>query len=403
MKSFEQFLTEEKNLHMEHAEDAIFNLGSKGVPQVLNFFNALQEMLSSSSKSKVNVTVKWDGAPAVFAGIDPATGKFFVGSKSIFNKTPKLNFTPADIKRNHKGGLVDKLLVALKHLKKLGIPKGKVLQGDMLYSKGDVKKKSIDGESVISFQPNTITYTVPVDSDLAKQIMSSEMGIIFHTTYSGGKTVGDMSASFKMNVKELRKTKSVWFDDASFKDVSGSATLTDSENKILSGMIKNIEVHSKKLNHKQLDKFIVTRDFFDMIKIYNNSKIREGKSVSDTAAHVDGFFNWYEEKKTDKLKEDDAQGKFKLGDELKLLGEFRNDLIKIFDLHGVIVDAKTFIIRKLEKVKTLGTFVRTENGYEVTGSEGFVAIDHKGTALKLVDRMEFSRLNFTAAKNWIKG
>ena len=402
MKSFGQFLTEEKNLHMEHAEDAIFNLGSKGIPQVLNFFNALREMLGSSSKSKMNVTVKWDGAPAVFAGTDPETDKFFVGSKSIFNKTPKLNFTPADIKRNHKGGLVDKLLVALKHLKKINIPKGKILQGDMLYSRSEIKKKTIDGESVISFQPNTITYTVPVDSDLAKQIMSSEMGIIFHTTYSGGKTVGDMSASFKMNVKELRKTKSVWFDDASFKDVSGSATLTDSENKILSGMIKNIESYSKKMNHKQLDKFIVTRDFLDMIKIYNNTKIREGQAVSDTENHIDEFTKWYEDKKREKMK-DTEQNKIKLQDELKLLRGFRNDLIKIFDLHGVIVEAKTFIVRKLEKVKTIGTFVRTKDGYAVTGSEGFVAIDHKGSALKLVDRMEFSRLNFTAAKNWIKG
>ena len=388
---------------MEHAEDNIFNLGSKGIPEVLNFLNALRDMLGTKTKSKVNVTVKWDGAPAVFAGTDPVSGKFFVGTKSIFNKTPKLNFTRADIKRNHSGGLADKLIVALKHLVKLGIPKGKILQGDMLYSKGDIKTKVIDGEKVITFQPNTIAYTVPVDSALAKQILASEMGVIFHTTYSGGKTVADMSASFKMNVKELKKTKSIWFDDASFKDVSGSATMTAKEDAVMGKLIKNVEMKSKATSHKQLDKFIVTRDFFDMIKIYNNAKIREGSAVTSSESHVDGFVDWYNERKTDKLKDGDEQGKIKLADELKLLTSFRGDLIKIFNLHGAIVEAKTFIIRKLEKVRTIGTFVRTTDGYAVTAPEGFVAISNTGSALKLVDRLEFSRLNFSAAKDWVKG
>jgi hypothetical protein len=140
-----------------------------------------------------------------------------------------------------------------------------------------------------------------------------------------------------------------------------------------------------------------------MIKIYNNAKIREGSSVTSSESHVDGFVDWYNERKTDKLKDGDEQGKIKLADELKLLTSFRGDLIKIFNLHGAIVEAKTFIIRKLEKVRTIGTFVRTTDGYAVTAPEGFVAISNTGSALKLVDRLEFSRLNFTAAKDWVKG
>ncbi len=177
MQSFLTFLTESKNLHLEHAEDEIFNFGADGISEVTNFLESLQDMLSGNAKSKVNVTVKWDGAPAVFAGTNPENGKFFVGTKSIFNKNPKLNYTPADIRKNHtKSELANKLIESLKYLSKIGI-KG-VLQGDLLYTTGDIKKATFDNESVLAFTPNTITYTVPTDSDLGKQISASKIGII---------------------------------------------------------------------------------------------------------------------------------------------------------------------------------------------------------------------------------
>ncbi len=222
MLDFKRFLTEEKNLHLEHLEDELINNGSRGAREAIEFASSLVKMLAGKASKKYNITVKWDGAPAVFAGINPENGKFFVGSKSVFNVTPKINYTNADIDQNHTGGLAAKLKVALASLSKLGIKN--VLQGDMMYS-DDLSSANIDGVNYITFTPNTITYAVPTDSDLANQIVKSKMGIIFHTEYTG-KDMQSMKASFGPDISYLRKTADVWFDDATLKDESGVATFT---------------------------------------------------------------------------------------------------------------------------------------------------------------------------------
>ena len=166
MLTFKQYLTEAKegkNLHLEHLEDEVLNNGINGTRGAINFLQSLRDMLAGNAKRSVNVTVKWDGAPAVFAGINPENGKFFVGTKGVFNKTPKVNYTDADIDTNHpSGGLNEKVKVALKYLPKLGI-KG-VLQGDMLFTQSDLSTETIDGVSYTTFQPNTITYAIPKES-----------------------------------------------------------------------------------------------------------------------------------------------------------------------------------------------------------------------------------------------
>ena len=222
---FTQFLTESKkegaNLHLEHIEDEVLNRGVSGARDAINFLQSLRDMLAGHSNSKVNLTTKWDGAPAIFCGINPDNGKFFVGTKGVFNANPKLNYTDADIDANHASeGLNSKLKVALRYLPKLGI-KG-VLQGDMMFAKGDIQNKTIDGEDYITFQPNTIVYAVPADSKLAQMMLAAQMGVVFHTSYTG-KTFSDMKASFNIDIKNLTTTKDVWFRDAYFVDASGTA------------------------------------------------------------------------------------------------------------------------------------------------------------------------------------
>ena len=136
MFSFKGFQTQDKNTHLEHLEDDIINRGAKGGENAINFLKSVRNMLAGSSGG-VNMTVKWDGAPAIICGVNPENGKFFVGTKSVFNKTPKINYTSADIARNHPGGVGSKLQVALRELKKLGI-RG-ILQGDCLFTGEDKK------------------------------------------------------------------------------------------------------------------------------------------------------------------------------------------------------------------------------------------------------------------------
>ena len=191
MFSFKGFQTQDKNTHLEHLEDDIINRGSKGGENAINFLKSVRNMLAGSSGG-VNMTVKWDGAPAIICGVNPENGKFFVGTKSVFNKTPKINYTNSDIRKNHDGVVAKKLQVCLTNLSRLNI-RG-ILQGDLLFT-DDLKAVNIDGEKMISFTPNTITYAVPVNSDLGKKIAKAKMGIVFHTQYSG-KTMDNLSASF---------------------------------------------------------------------------------------------------------------------------------------------------------------------------------------------------------------
>jgi len=350
------------------------------------------------------VTVKWDGAPAIFAGINPENGQFFVGTKGVFNKNAKINYSHDDIDRNHSGsGLNQKLKVALTELSKLGIKE--VLQGDMLFTQDDLEKKTIDGKQYVTFQPNTIVYAVPMES--ASRILSSSMGIVFHTTYSGD-TMEDMSASFSVNLRGLNKNSGVWFSDASYKDTSGTInfnkTETDAITKVLSKAGKTFHT----LKSDVLQMISEDDDTKILVKTYNNTKVRAGEKITNTRMHTAGLIAYVYDKlkkDVDKVKRPNikANKQQKMDDYMKFFRSNSSQLVKIFDMQNLLVDAKDMIIRKLEKSKgVMDTFVRTKDGYRVTEPEGFVAIDKLGKAVKLVDRLEFAHQNFTAAKAWDK-
>jgi hypothetical protein len=406
---FTEYLTEAKegkNVHLEHLEDNVLNNGVSGAREAINFLRSLRNMLAGHSDVKVNVTTKWDGAPAIFAGINPENGKFFVGTKSVFNKNAKLNYTDADIDENHPSeGLNDKLKTALAYLPKLGI-KG-ILQGDMMFTKDDLKTETIGGEEYITFQPNTIVYAVPVNTKLAKMMQAAQLGIVFHTAYIG-KEIENMKASFNIDIGHLTTTKDVWFRDASFTDASGSATFTEKETAELTSILSQAGRLFTTIPALTMNKISSSETYLVQIKTYNNTKVREGQEIRDTRAHVNGLMKWVEDKLNKEIsaakKEETKQKRIK--EKTEVMRFYRTNaaqLKQIFDLMNMIIEAKLMIIRKLETIRSIGTFVRTDDGFRITAPEGFVAVDKlKGNALKLVDRLEFSHQNFTAAKNWSK-
>ena len=402
---FASFLTEQKNLHMEHLEDEVLNNGVEGARGAINFLQGLRDMLAGSSSSSVNVTVKWDGAPAVFAGINPENGKFFVGTKGIFAKNAKINYTESDISSNHSGGLAEKLKVALNELPKAGITN--VLQGDMMYTKGDLSTETIDGESYITFQPNTIVYAIPKNSSLADKIMSSNMGIVWHTTYSGD-TMEDMTASFGVSSGAFKESTSIWQADASFKDHSGSATMTKKETGDVTSILSQAGNLFRQIDSNTLGMVAGDPTPKELIKTYNNKMVREGQKISNPKRHTQGVIKFvYDKLKADVNKVKRENTKKEKQRKMDLYVDFfrkhSSDLVKIFALQNLLIDAKLIILRKLEQVKSIKTLMKTSTGFKVTAPEGFVAIDTlKGGAVKLVDRMEFSMQNFNAAKNWDK-
>ena len=405
MFAFSSFLTEQKNLHMEHLEDEVLNHGVAGTRGALNFLQGLRDMLAGNSDSSVNVTVKWDGAPAVFAGYNPENDRFFVGTKGVFAKNAKINYNEADITTNNSGGLASKLKVAFNELSKVNI-KG-VLQGDMMYTADDLQTETIDNESYITFQPNTIVYAIPVKSRLAAKILSSNMGIVWHTTYSGD-TMEDMTASFGVNSGAFRETSSVWQADASFEDQSGSATMTKKQTGDVTAILSKAGKLFQQLNSNVLGMIADDDQTSELVKAYTNKMVRAGEPIKDVKRHTAGLIAFVYDKlkaEIDKVKREETKKNKKdvMDRYVGFLRKNSSEIVKIFAMQNLLIEAKLIIIRQLEKVKGIKTLMRTSTGYRVTAPEGFVAIDNlKGGAVKLVDRMEFSMQNFNAAKNWDK-
>ena len=413
MITFSALITEQagKNLHLEHIEDEILNHGVPGGRGAINFLRSLRDMLAGASRSSVNMTVKWDGAPAIFAGIDPEDGEFFVAKKSVFNVNPKLYKTNAEIDADLSGALNSKFKIALVEFSKLGI-KG-VLQGDLMFT-DDVETETIDGTKYYTFQPNTIVYAVPVDSDLGKVINRAKIGVVWHTTYSG-KTLPDMKASFGADIKGLRKPSTVWMDDATYKDTSGRATFTSKETDKITAVLSQVGKTFQRINAPMLKKFLNLQNSMTgglvgaTLKTYNNSKVRAGEKISNPKQHAQGYVKWVEmslQKQIDKAKSIKGKEKYTniQKEYVREVTKYVNNLTQVITFQNLLVDAKMQIVKKLNSVKGLtDTFIKTSNGFKVTNPEGYVAIDRvSGGAVKLVDRMEFSFNNFTAIKAWDK-
>ncbi len=400
---------EGKNTHLEHLEDNIFNKGFQGAKEAVDYLYSLHEMLEGNSQAPVSMTTKWDGAPAIVAGKDPETGKFFVGTKGVFAQKPKINFTNKDIDINHAdvgdkdgSGLRDKLKLALNYLSRLNW--NTVAQGDMLFAgDSDIKDVTIDNEEYIAFKPNTIVYAVPKNSDLAKQITSAGFGIVWHTEYVGGPTLADTRAKFGFDSSELGQANGVWHRDATIKDLSGTVTLTKEEsNNIMSAIaeadnyLKTIDSETFSWLEKGTD--LIGKNFLQQLKAHANNQVRQG-SFDEPTKFAQGFVQKYidfMQKEIDKVKTQksiDAKTDMMVQG-VRFIKEHVPGIVAVYDLYLKIIEAKIRLVKKLEQIRQIPTFVETENGYDVTGEEGFVAVDRMGNALKLVDRLEFSRLNF---------
>ena len=393
---------------MEHLEDIILDGGVEGTRKAINFLRDLRDMLAGHSKSNLSATVKWDGAPAIFAGIDPRDGKFFVAKKGIFNKNPKVYKTQADIDADLSGELADKFSIALKEFSKLGITKG-IYQGDLMFTKGDVKLETIEGEKYYTFHPNTIVYAVPVRSALGNTIKNAKIGVVWHTTYTG-KTFETLTASFgKGIVEHLKQVPGIWMDDATYKDYSGTATFTQTETKEITSILSQAGVLFNTISADLLNFFKNDEELLMLVKTFNNSKIRKGEKIGSPIQHTKELFNWiYDRFQKDIDSKKTEKGKASAEEKRKKVLTFfskhpQNEIAKIFELANLLVDAKHMIIDKMNQASHINTFLKTADGFKTTGVEGFVAIDHlTGGAVKIVNRMEFSKSNFSPEiiKGW---
>lgn len=406
---------EGKNTHLEHLEDEILNRGYEGVASSIQYLKGLYNMLKGST-DEIRVTTKWDGAPAIVAGPDPQDGKFFVGTKGVFAKEPKLNKTPQDIETNHadveqkgetvsKEGLRNKLRPALEHLSKLNMPR--VMQGDVLFTPDMLKDATINGEKYITFKPNTITYAVPANSDLANRIRQAKIGIVWHTTYEGDD-LASSTAQFGAKIDDLTATPDVFFDNADIKDVAGQATMSAEESKEVKGAI-NTATRMMNQAGKQIFDVLNTEDVKDIktqLKAHINNYVKAGGFERDGNKYAQDFIVRMRDRYTkaiEKLKTEKGKERASLAAErgLKFIEDNVEQIKGIYGVYLAIMDAKIHFVKKLSKIQAMPAFYANADGsFDVADPEGFVAVDHMGNAVKLVDRLGFSQKNFAPDKTF---
>ena len=394
-----------KNTHLEHLEDNVLNGGSQGGKEAVAFLRSLGDMLDQGM-ADTRVTVKWDGAPAIICGVNPDNQRFFVGTKSVFNKvSPKIAYSQEVVESMYPPGqLAEKLKDAYQYLSQLSIPG--VVQGDLLFT-DDKYEANIGGDNCIAFQPNTIVYAVPKDSDIGKKIEEAKFGIVFHTSYSG-RSLDAMSASF--GGINIQGNADVFVTSSDFRNASGEANMSLAEKTIYTNLVNKTEGSLKQasrflemMKENNMNKFTLNI----MFKTFFNRYIREGRTLVGARNTANDFAQYF----SNALDKEIATKKMKATKDkylelknrgLKFISDNQQAIYMTVASYMNLQAAKNFMIRKLQKVNTFGTFLRTPDGYRVTAPEGFVAI-RSGQALKLVDRLEFSRANFTADKNWEKG
>ena len=366
-----------KNTHMEHVEEEALNRGKEGAEYALNQMMLFADMLKGRTNKKLRVSVKWDGAPAIVCGIDPESKKFFVGAKGVFAKTPKLGFSHEDIDRHYgESGALPKLHLAFDYLSKLGITG--VLQGDFMFDESSRREETIDGEAMYTFKPQLITYA-------------------------------DSKANYEVDLSKLKRSSDVWFDDAFFKDVSGSVLMTKEETAQAKQDLADAMGAYKAVPNAVWEAMKSNEDFIANFKIWINTNIKQGKLAGDPGEFLNGFIDWYKQRvegEIAKLKNQDPEKPAvknrlaKIQNNMNFINANRKGLSGIIEFMKEITNLKKLFINKLNNIESIAHFYKTADGYEAGSPEGYVAIDHVGGAVKIVDRLEFSRRNFTTPKDF---
>ena len=385
--------------HLTHLEELILTRKKEGVDTAISFIGELLKTFESNTQSRVFTTVKYDGAPAIICGINPENKQFFVATKSVAAANPKINYTEQDVERNHgdKPGLADKLKLALRYLP--NVIKSNVYQGDFMFDKSTLYPIEHEGEELIAFKPNTIVYAVPKNSELGKKVLNSEIGIVFHTRYTG-ESLQNLSKQSDVNVTEFNIPSNVFVDDAKFKDVSGTATFTAEESKHINEITEAVKAASNTVKWDSIPDSVYTS-----LNVFINSLIRDNRFVTDPETSYNEFINWLStraEKEINALKTPAGQDKKRTAfNTLKQQIETSKlSIINLFNLTSKLEQIKKIFIQKYNSaINTKQFIVQPDGTLKVTAPEGYVAVDDTGNMVKLVDRLEFSRANFAVDKD----
>jgi len=385
--------------HLTHLEELVLTKKQQGLSLAIQFLKELFEIFKGKSDSKTFVSIKFDGAPSIIAGYNPQTKQFFVSTKSLSNVTPKINYSEDDINKNHghAPGLAAKLKLALTYLP--SVIKEGIYQGDFMFDSTDLQQQNIDGGDLILFKPNTITYAVEQHSALGQRILSSKMGVVFHTKYKG-MNLQNLTKSSDVNVSEFNLTPDVFVDDAKFKDISGTATFTNEESEKFETLIDASLTAGNQVEWEE-----VPDNIYVYLNTFVNNLIRQGRFVQKPQEDYNSFVEWITTKGTQAVNQlKTEKGRAKKEEALRqLLTTIENSkpsILNLLNLTMKLAKAKSIFIEKYNSaIKTKQFLTQPDGSLKVAAPEGYVAVDHSGNMVKFVDRLSFSAANFAVSKS----
>jgi hypothetical protein len=392
-----------KNIHMEHLEDSIFDHGRKGFKTALDYLHGLSHGMTGKGGKDFFVTTKYDGAPAVVFGRHPETGMFFVATKGAFNVTPKVNYSIDDVEDNYPDSpqLQAKLKAALEHLPKLGEMKG-VYQGDLMFTPEDLQMRKIGNKEHVTFRPNTITYSSPLDSDESKKIMGSKLGIVVHTGYEGD-SLANMKARFDPDLSHFKGHPDVYFKNARMHDEEDGTDMSEKDHfrtlQLLAGAMQHLETSGELMDHVSS-----SPEYAAHLKTYTNYNVRNG-IPKGSAKGFHTYLRTRFEAERAKMKSEKGRARHEQQSKpvLQHVADNAEAYDSLFDAHSALGKAKLHLVDKFRRAKGLGTHLEDADTGELrpTHPEGYVAVRKKsGVGYKMVDREDFSRANFTLPKKW---
>jgi len=392
--------------HLEHLEDEMLNYGVEGCMAAVSFLKELRNMLGKQESTGFMQT-KWDGAPSVICGTDPASGMFFVGTKSVFAKTqPKLCFVDSQIDEWYDGDFAKKLKYSLKYFSQLGIDG--VIQGDLLFTDDTIKRETINGEQLYTFRPNTITYGIPVDHDIGKKAGRAKIGVVFHTHYRGDD-LPTMQAMAGAPIRSYSKISDVLLveNDTPMDRVGFSSQEMTKFSSYISKIERMCQICGPFLD-ELVTKTGTTGDakfhIASYLKQFFNSEIKNARTIANVDEAMYDMLNFYGAKMEKELAK------------IKTVANRTKKCALVYNSQNYVVDnvykfkamlalykelqaVKQMVIDKLDHLEEFRTYVQTEKGYKVTTPEGYVL--HKdGSMIKFVNRLEFAYNNFTLQKQW---
>lgn len=392
--------------HMNHTEDLILN-GPEACEYVYDTLQSMYDMLRGNT-TKVRVSVKLDGAPAVIACSD-YKGQMFVATKYAFNvrtgelREDRVAHNEEELDRVTSNPEVKhKLSLLLKALPLIDIPKDEIWGGDYLFENSDLENDIIDGTPCILFHPNTIVYAVPESDPLATKIRGSKFGVAWHTCYRG-EDLQHLKVDFDVNISKVQEVPTIFQIDATMPSIAGVVTLTREETIEAEELLSNIRVHLDTLKGEDYYRNIVEdSQYINYLNTYRNALIRQNKQMPEAS----GFLEWLSDKydniiasKTTAKSKESWEAKKKL-----ILNKVEEDNLNyLYDTQNLIRILKEMFIDKLNNLTNLKTYLKyTDKHYQKANAEGYAISDINGNVQKFVSRLEFSKANFSKdiEKGW---